>query len=251
MDLSKESLCRPFFFQRSSSHGVLLLHGITGTCAQMLPLGQALADAGFSVKSVLLSGHGTTEDEFRGATWQDWLADAENGFDELGRYCKNVSVAGLSMGGTLSLLLAERRPVHCLIPIAAALNLHNRWAKLACLLRYPHNCHIRWGGASNTSEPLQEYRLGYNGVYASNVMSLNHLIKMVKMDIRGITCPVLAVRAGLDRAVRPSSADFILRSISSQKKQLLELKKSPHVCVLGPERELLFREIISFLRENG
>lgn len=248
VDLSNNPLCRPFEFKRSKQHGVLLIHGITGTPAHMLPLGRALADAGFTVKGIRLTGHGQTNRAFKKATWRNWIDDAMDAFDELSQTCEKVSVAGLSMGGTLSLLLAEQRPVHCLVPIAAALDVYNRFAKYACLIRWPLNAHIPWGSRTTLqNRPLEEYRLGYSGLYAQNVMGLNKLIRLAKKDLAKITCPILAVRAGQDRSVRPSSAELIIATASSVEKRILDLPNSSHVCVLDVERETLFQEIISFL----
>ena len=55
--------------------------------------------------------------------WKDWYDAAFNAYDEMARICKKVSVVGLSMGGALTCLLAEHRPVHKAVPIAPALKI--------------------------------------------------------------------------------------------------------------------------------
>ena len=48
----------PFYFPGNST-GCLLIHGFTGAPTEMRPLGEYLAENGFSVLGVRLSGHGT------------------------------------------------------------------------------------------------------------------------------------------------------------------------------------------------
>ena len=73
----------------------------------MLPLGKALAQCGFRVKGILLPGHGTNAEDMELRRWPEWLAAVQAGFDQLVSECGRVSVAGLSMGGTLALFGAN------------------------------------------------------------------------------------------------------------------------------------------------
>ena len=63
--------------------------------------------------------------------WKDWYDAAFNAYDEMARICKKVSVVGLSMGGALTCLLAEHRPVHKAVPIAPALKILQHGSRLA------------------------------------------------------------------------------------------------------------------------
>jgi len=69
-----------------------------------------MADAGFTVELPLLPGHGTSIEDMVTTRWADWSAAAERAYEELAARCSAVVVAGLSMGGTLTLWLAERHP---------------------------------------------------------------------------------------------------------------------------------------------
>ena len=48
---------KPFDFPEGN-HGVLLIHGFTGSPGHMRPLGEKLREAGFAVRGILLPGHG-------------------------------------------------------------------------------------------------------------------------------------------------------------------------------------------------
>ena len=103
-----DARCQPFYLQGSSTHGVLLIHGFTGTCAHMRPLGEMLHQQGFTVMGINLPGHASDMDDMARCTWDDWLTAAKDAFLQLKKQCEQVSVAGLSRGGCLALLLAEQ-----------------------------------------------------------------------------------------------------------------------------------------------
>ena len=98
------------FSAAGGPEGVLVLHGFTGNPQSMRPLAEAMADAGFTVELPLLPGHGTSIEDMVTTRWADWSAAAERAYEELAARCSAVVVAGLSMGGTLTLWLAERHP---------------------------------------------------------------------------------------------------------------------------------------------
>ena len=65
---------------------------------------------GYSVRLPLLPGHGTRWQDANRTTFDDWLAEVTREFQELTSTCRAVVVCGLSMGGTLTLRLAELYP---------------------------------------------------------------------------------------------------------------------------------------------
>ena len=58
----------------------------------------------------LLPGHGTRWQDANRTTFDDWLATVTASLRELQERCRAVVVCGLSMGGTLTLRLAELYP---------------------------------------------------------------------------------------------------------------------------------------------
>ena len=65
------------------SHGVLCLHGITGTPFEIRPLAEALGRRGCSVMAPMLAGHGGSLADLAASGWPDWLRSAEGALDEL------------------------------------------------------------------------------------------------------------------------------------------------------------------------
>ena len=58
-------------------HGVLLIHGFTGSIAHMRPIAQELHARGFTVMGINLPGHATDLDDMVRYTWEDWLNAAK------------------------------------------------------------------------------------------------------------------------------------------------------------------------------
>jgi carboxylesterase len=86
--------------------GVLLLHGLCGTPAEMRFVAMGLARAGYTVHTPQLAGHGAEN----GGRWQDWYLSAREALNEIRKECDTVIVGGLCMGAILGLHLAARNP---------------------------------------------------------------------------------------------------------------------------------------------
>jgi len=98
-----------YFHAGSSSTGVLLCHGFTGSPGSLRPWAEYLAEAGLTVSVPRLPGHGTTWQEMSRTRWEDWYAEVDRGYEQLRGQSNEIFVMGLSMGGCLALRMAELR----------------------------------------------------------------------------------------------------------------------------------------------
>ncbi len=244
-------LAREFLLE-GDRRGILLIHGFTATPSQMLPLGEALNREGYTVLGVLLPGHGTTVEDMERKSWADWLKACRDGFQTLARRCDEISVAGLSMGGILALILAGELPVKAAISIAAPLRMKNRLARFSRLL----GVFVRYRGWPENPEQEAEkrenaYHIGYPMTPVRKVPDLLRLVRMAEWDLPAIRCPLLVVQPKKDDTVRLDSPDVILKgACNSPYKKMLWLENSRHVCTVEPEFALLFAEIREFLRNS-
>jgi len=231
------------------THGVLLVHGFTATPAMMRPLAEALHAARdadgqrLTVQGILLPGHGTRIQDMRShGGYAPWLNAALSAFDALAARCDRVSVAGHSMGGVLALLLAQQRPVHAIIPIAAPMRLRRSSARFAPL--------IGWAVPYTVDKkaPAEDNDLGYAGTPVCRVGDLLRLMRRAERNLALIRCPILVVQPTNDETVRPVSANIIYDGVSSQRKELLWLERSGHGCVIGLEQRGMFGRCAEFLR---
>jgi carboxylesterase len=100
---------KPFYFEGNKT-GILVIHGFTGSTQSMLPLGEAYHQAGFTVCGPRLKGHGTHYEDMEKSNYEEWIASVEEGYTWLKERCDTIFVTGLSMGGTLTLYMAEKHP---------------------------------------------------------------------------------------------------------------------------------------------
>ncbi|NPV88193.1 alpha/beta fold hydrolase [Coprothermobacteraceae bacterium] len=87
--------------------GALLIHGFTGSPEEMVPYAEELTKYGIHCLLPRLSGHENVWDSLKGVRYQSWLNDVTEAYKELKKKVEHVIVAGLSLGGTLSMYLAE------------------------------------------------------------------------------------------------------------------------------------------------
>lgn len=230
VDFSDEA-CQAFDLP-GGSHGILLIHGFTGSAAHMRPLGEELHEQGFTVVGINLPGHAQSIDAMALTHWQDWLTAAKEAAYALGQRCEHISVAGLSMGGVLALLLAEQMSITAVAPISAPMAVQNKlmaFARPASLLVK----NTYWRSNPQRAAMLDSrYDYGYAGFPTRCAADLNHLIRLARRDLHAVTCPVLAVQSHGDETVSADSADVIVSGVSSRRKGVLWLEDVPHVCTI-------------------
>jgi carboxylesterase len=233
-DLSGDERVRAFAVD-GGTVGCLLLHGFTGTPAEMRPLAERLAERGYSVRAPLLPGHGTRPEDLAPTRWPDWFGAAEESWDELGRVAPVRSVAGLSMGALLALHLAHERPreVRAVAALAPALELANqRGAGLALWLRrlprLPRRFEIvpkrNSGGAGKA-----RLTPAYDEIPLRALASMIDLQRVVAGELAGISAPVLLVEGGRDETVSLRSAAVIESRLGSPVKTRLRFANSGHI----------------------
>lgn len=234
----QEEACQPFWLEgecvNGKRHGVLLLHGFTGSAAHMRLLAEGLNAQGFTVMGINLPGHATSMDDMAAKTWKDWLEAAKAAFVKLKEQCDYVSVAGLSMGGCLALILAEQMQPTAIVPISAPMG--TRAPLWLATLASPVMKTILWRVRSGENDPVDErYDIGYPGFRSSCAAHLSHLIRMARRDLHAVTCPILIVQSHGDTTITADSADTILTGVSSARKGILWLENAPHVCTISQD----------------
>jgi carboxylesterase len=239
-------VCQPVDFA-GNDQGILLMHGFTGTPAHMRMLADGLHEKGYTVKSICLPGHASSEEDMAKATWQQWLQAAKEAALDLMNRCKTVTVCGLSMGGVLALLVAEQMKVNACIPISAPMQTKNPLLGLSGIAA-PLLPRISWGSnPENDAAMDKDYSYGYAGFPTAKGADLNHLMKQARKNLFAIECPVLTVQSDADETIWAGSADYIINNISSKDKWKLELHGVPHVCTITRETPAILEGIIRIM----
>ena len=231
------------FFYPGGKVGFVLLHGFTATTTEMLPLGEALRDAGFTVSAPLLPGHGTHPDDLNNTHWQDWYRTAESEFERLSAICDTVWLGGESMGGLLSLLLAAKNPkVGGILLYAPALTV--RRMRVAYVAQY----FMKYLAKSNTKDDT--LWKGYNVYPLKGVVELLKLQKEARKVLADVKQPTLAFFSEKDATVGVAPIEMMRQKLGSGDFELVILKESPHVILLGGEQQVVIEHTLSFLSER-
>ncbi|SHH37260.1 carboxylesterase [Caloranaerobacter azorensis DSM 13643] len=234
------------FYFKGNDIGCLLIHGFTGSPAEMRLLGEFLHKQGYTVKGVLLKGHGTTVEDMEKTTWKDWLSSAETELIDLMHKCNKVVIIGLSMGGIIALNLAERFKIDAVVSIAAPIKIVNKKVYFARIIKYFRKYITKPEGKF---EYVKEYCIGYNKTPVSTVPHLLKLIRITKRKLKKVKAPILIIQSKNDKTVKYESAEYILEKVGSPYKKLIYLKESGHLVTLDLEREKVFDEINRFLSD--
>lgn len=245
------ALCQPFLLEGEAregrKHGVLLIHGFTGSAAHMRLLGEKLHDLGFTVMGINLPGHATDMDDMARCTWDDWLTAAKEALLQLKQRCDLVSVAGLSMGGCLALILAEQMEVTAVAPISAPMG--TRAPLWAATLASPMVKTVWWRPRQEDEDLLLlEYDHGYSGFRTKCARHLARLIRMARCDLHAVACPILVVQSHADQTITADSAKIILQGVSSNMKGALWLEDVPHVCTISKETGRIAQALAEIFR---
>lgn len=229
--------------------GALLCHGFTGTTQSMRPWGEHLADAGLTVRAPRLPGHGTRWQDMNRTRFSDWYRELERSFDDLRARCETVFLMGLSMGGTLSLRLAEQRPdeVAGLVLVNASIASQDKRMRALPVLK--HVVPTLPGIASDIKRAgVQE--LAYSRVPLKALASLRSAWDVVHADLGKITCPVLVYRSAEDHVVEPLSAQLLLDGIGAPVEERV-LTDSYHVATLDNDAQTIFDGSLDFVRTHA
>ncbi|GAA3529672.1 carboxylesterase [Aeromicrobium flavum] len=230
--------------------GVLLSHGFTGSPASMVPWGRRLAELGHTVTVPLLPGHGTTWQEMNTTTWRDWYGELDAALTDLREQCDWVAVCGLSMGGALALRLAEQRPedVDALVLVNPAIAMKRLDLKAVPLLS---RVLPSIGGISNDIKQPGQDEVAYARTPLKALASQLQLWRDVRENLDRVTAPLLMFRSLEDHVVDATTADLVMKGVSSSQRELVELRDSYHVATLDHDAEFIMERSAQFIADHA
>ena len=239
----------PFAFD-GGPVGILLVHGFTGSPQSMRPWGEFLGAAGLTVRCPLLPGHGTRWQDMNATSWRDWHGAADAALRDLQRTCDTVFVMGLSMGGTLTLRLAEEHgsAVAGLVTVNASLTTDRRDAALTPFVS-KLVASVKGIGSDIKAPGVSE--VAYDRVPLKAFVSLRELWAVTRADLHRVVRPVLAFRSVTDHVVEPSSGRALLAGATSCTVEEVLLANSFHVATLDNDKETIFEGSLAFVRAHA
>ncbi len=232
----------PFLFepQQAKGQAVLLIHGFGASPYEMRPLGEALCQQGYLVLGVRLAGHGTTPEDLRACSWQDWLISVQQGYQFLRQNAVTINVIGQSTGALLGLALT-RQPLSKLVLLSPFLKLRHPLAKMAGWLKYL----IPYQHRQLPDPQRQHY---YERRPLAGVEQIERLRRHIEPMLADISLPTLILAAAGDQTVAPGTGRKLFLKLGSSQKRFHLLGASvPHV--LSTEENPQFVETCQLIEE--
>jgi carboxylesterase len=176
----------------------------------------------------------------------------EEAFTALQVRCEQVFLAGLSMGATLCLRLAEQHgsDVSGLTLVNPAINIiePRRWAYLLRVLPVLRLVVPSLAGPSNDIAMPDQDESGYERWPLGAMYSQTLLWADVRRNLHRVTQPLLVYRSIHDHLVDPSSVRLIKAGVRSSDQTYVELQRSYHVATLDYDAEDIFDGSVAFFR---
>jgi carboxylesterase len=235
---------KPFTFTAEGERAVLLLHGFTGSSADVRMVGRYLQKKGYTCHAPQYKGHGTPPEQLVEFTPEDWWQDVVAGYEHLKSLgYEDIAVVGLSLGGVFSLKLGYTVPIKGIVPMCAPMEI-SKEKMYEGVLAFAKEYKTR---EKKNSAQITEEMDRFKETPMQTIKALEQLLVEVKRSIDLIYAPTLVVQAQKDEMIDPDNATIIYENIESVEKDLHWYENSPHVITLGEEKEQLHEDIYEFL----
>ncbi len=216
------------FLHEKQTSACLLLHGARGTPAEMRELGNFLYSKELTVFCPRFSRRDT---KGHMVSWQSWVTQAQTALETVLAYSENTYVVGLSLGGTIAMLLGNLAKIKGMILLSPAL--------------YPRqSVKGRLYELGRIATPTLFYRMaGWDG-------EVLKAMDYAKQHSRNIEIPVLALQARDDKHLSNRGLKFLRRYARHAQTEITILPFGSHVLTRGRAKDEVFDRIHKFLQKN-
>ncbi len=208
---------------------VLLLHGATGTPAEFRELGNYLYQHGISSYCPRLSRAAVRDRE---ASWESWVTQSEIALEAVTTCSSLAFVCGLSLGGAVSMILANRAPVRGVVLLAPAL-----FPRLSLKARFLQ--------VTRVVTPTVFYHFaGWNG-------EILKAMDFSRRNAQEIKQPLLALQAEDDNRLSSRGLRFVRRHARNSDSEIKLLPEGSHVLTRGAAKNEVFQMVAAFVERNS
>lgn len=236
------------FYLRGGETGVLLIHGFTGSPAELLFLGKFLNCAGFTVLCVRLSGHGIDEKTLSRTTCEDWFNSVLDGYALLKSSCEKIFVVGHSMGALLSLKLAAVKQIDKLVTLSPPFFINDGFH----LEKLPPRSDCEGLFVVKPRKKLKDVPPAVNKTYRRfPLVCVHEFLKLrdeVEKLLPKIKTPLLIMHAQDDHTAKVESSEFLSNSVASMQIELIIVLTGGHLIPLTEGRDFIFENILEFFK---
>lgn len=225
----------------------LLVHGFCAAPNELETLRGFLENRKIASFSVQVAGHGTSPEDLKRTTWKNWYSSVEDGLNLVKSWePKFLFVAGISMGGALSILLTSlNEGIDGLVLIAPALKIKGTLPKLVPILKY-----FMKDREIDVQKAQERYDVKRTKYAREPVSAYHELFKLqghARKNLGKITIPTLIIQGTEDKTISPENGQYAFDGINSIDKQLFMIEGGEHVITCHHTREDAYPHIEEFV----
>ncbi|WP_299844599.1 alpha/beta fold hydrolase [uncultured Jannaschia sp.] len=241
---------QPFLFE-GGSVGVLFLHGFTSTPQSVRAVARGVHETtGATIMGPLLAGHGTTPEDLARTTQLDWVRSAEMALETLLDHCERVVIGGLSLGATIALNIAARRPdaVDGVFSINGSTGLY-RPEVVAPLYEEDGPDFVPGIGSDIARHDVRE--TCYDRIPRNTLQHRFLLTNATGALLPLLRSRLLILQSRTDHVVAPQNATHIACSVGSDDIRMVWLSRSWHVATLDHDDGLIAQAVRQFVMSSS
>ncbi|MEY2609957.1 MAG: hypothetical protein RLZZ128_606 [Actinomycetota bacterium] len=226
--------------------GALCIHGFTGNPSSMRGVAQAFANAGYHVELPRLPGHGTAVSDMIPTRWSDWSAEVERAYQRLAARVDKVVVAGLSMGGSLTLWTALEHPsvsgIVCVNPACQP-----QAVEMVDMIKglIAEGTDVFPGIGSDIADPDVKESSYPETPLAALVSLVEDGVTPMLTRYGTSRVPMLLITSKNDHVVDPATSDALAEQWGGDVRRIL-LERSYHVATQDFDKETIFSAAVAF-----
>src|SRR5690625_4099457 len=208
-------------------------------------LGRYLQKRGYTSHAPIYRGHGVAPEALIETTPEDWWEDTLAAYHHLlALGYEQIVVAGLSLGGVLSLKLANCEKVKAVIPMCTPMFFDNEQQLTGAYIFFARQYKQLEGKDEATIDQEMSDLLKHSQPLFQKIGTFIHEVReMIDM----IYAPTFVVQARHDEIINPESATYIFDHIATDEKKIIWYEQSSHVITTDIERDKLHDDIYDFI----
>lgn len=265
------------FIERRGNIGVLLVHGLTGTPAEMKHFGKVIARKGLTVACPELAGHCASIQALKATNWRDWYRSVETAFDALSQECDQVFVAGLSMGALLALLLAAEKGQRVSgVILLSTTFFYDGWnvpklkrkLLLPLVLYSPLKYFLHWeetapygikcertramvAAVLSNKDARTADKIGYFKTPATVILESVRLMTASRSCLAQVLSPTLIVHSTEDDMASLRNVRFVKEKIAANHVETFLVDDTYHVLTLDKRKDDIARRVAEFCHQQA
>ncbi|MFV2015775.1 MAG: alpha/beta hydrolase, partial [Candidatus Heimdallarchaeota archaeon] len=212
---------------------ILLCHGFGATPEVFKELAPVIANEGYYVRAIRISGHGTSPGHLATTSGADWLASVAWHYKETAKEYEQIYYLGHSLGGTLGLLLATIFPIQRIVVMCTPIKLNIPPAKYvrqaSIIVKY-------WPRSKRRRNEIKE--LGTAHYNVSPLYAIAGIFEVGKVLISRkhlLTTPVLYISAKYDARSLRDQPEAFRKNLDQTPVEFKTAGNSRHTILEGPD----------------